>query len=93
MLPACAAFEKSGTTTDLAGNIRPVVAGVPAPDAVLADGDMLVALADVLGRALVPGVLDRWSAMAADSVADYTWPRVMERFESVLLDRLGDSRA
>jgi UDP-glucose:(heptosyl)LPS alpha-1,3-glucosyltransferase len=50
-------------------------------------------LAAVLGRALVPGVLDRWSAMAADSVADYTWPRVMERFESVLLDRLGDSRA
>jgi anaerobic selenocysteine-containing dehydrogenase len=60
VLPACAAFEKSGTTTDLAGNIRPVVAGVPAPDAVLADGDMLVALADVLGIALpLPAEIER----------------------------------
>jgi NADH-quinone oxidoreductase subunit G len=60
VLPACSAFEKSGTTTDLAGDIRLVVAGVPAPDATLADGDMLVALADVLGMALpLPDEIER----------------------------------
>ena len=48
ILPACSPFEKSGSTTDLTGEIRPVVAGVPAPEGALADGDMLVALADVL---------------------------------------------
>jgi NADH-quinone oxidoreductase subunit G len=52
ILPACSAFEKSGSTTDLAGEIRPVVAGVPAPEGALADGDMLVALADALEIAL-----------------------------------------
>jgi len=52
VLPACSAFEKSGSTTDLAGEIRPVVAGVPAPEGALADGDMLVALADALDVAL-----------------------------------------
>ena len=29
VLPACSAFEKSGTTTNLAGDVLPVVAGVP----------------------------------------------------------------
>jgi NADH-quinone oxidoreductase subunit G len=59
ILPACSAFEKSGTTTDLAGDVLPVAAAVPSPDATLADGDMLVALADVLGIALpAPAALD-----------------------------------
>jgi anaerobic selenocysteine-containing dehydrogenase len=49
VLPACGAFEKTGTTTDLAGDVLPVVAGVPAPGEAWADGDMLVALADALG--------------------------------------------
>jgi UDP-glucose:(heptosyl)LPS alpha-1,3-glucosyltransferase len=44
-------------------------------------------LASLLARALMPGVLDRWSAAAPDSVVDFTWPRVMERFEAVLVDR------
>jgi NADH-quinone oxidoreductase subunit G len=49
VLPACGAFEKTGTTTNLAGDVLPVVAGVPAPGEAWADGDMLVALADALG--------------------------------------------
>jgi NADH-quinone oxidoreductase subunit G len=52
VLPACSAFEKSGTTTDLAGDVLPVMASVPSPDATLADGDMLVALAEALGVTL-----------------------------------------
>ena len=49
VLPACSAFEKTGTTTNLAGDVLPVVAGVPAPGEAWADGDMLVALAESLG--------------------------------------------
>jgi anaerobic selenocysteine-containing dehydrogenase len=52
VLPACSAFEKTGTTTNLAGDVLPVVAGVPAPGEAWADGDMLVALAGALGVAL-----------------------------------------
>jgi anaerobic selenocysteine-containing dehydrogenase len=59
VLPACSAFEKSGTTTSLAGDVLPVHASVPAPDATLADGDMLVALAEALGVTLPsPGDLE-----------------------------------
>ena len=43
-------------------------------------------LAALLSYAVQPGVLDRWSAMAAHSVAEFTWPRVMDRFEAVLLE-------
>ena len=49
VLPACGAFEKTGSTTNLAGDVLPVTAGVPSPVATLADGDMLVALAGALG--------------------------------------------
>jgi anaerobic selenocysteine-containing dehydrogenase len=52
VLPACSAFEKSGTTTNLVGDVLPVAASVPAPDATQADGDMLVALAEALGVTL-----------------------------------------
>ena len=52
MLPACSAFEKSGSTTNLAGDVLPVVAGVPAPGEAWADGDMLVALAEALSVAI-----------------------------------------
>jgi NADH-quinone oxidoreductase subunit G len=52
VLPACSAFEKTGTTTNLAGDVLPVVAGVPAPGEAWADGDMLVALAETLGVTL-----------------------------------------
>ncbi len=51
-LPACAAFEKSGTTTDVAGDILPVLGSVVAPGEAQADGDMLVLLARALEVAL-----------------------------------------
>jgi len=49
VIPVCSAFEKSGTTTDLAGDILPVIGSVVAPEGVGADGDVIVALADKLG--------------------------------------------
>ena len=52
VFPVCSAFEKSGTTTDLAGDVLPVMGSVRAPDGVLADGDLIVMLADALGVAL-----------------------------------------
>ncbi len=52
VLPVCGAFEKSGTTTDLAGDVLPVEGAVQPPAEVLADGDVLVLLADALGVAL-----------------------------------------
>jgi NADH-quinone oxidoreductase subunit G len=52
VLPVCSAFEKSGTTTDLAGDLLPVEGAVRPPAEVLADGDILVMLADALGVAL-----------------------------------------
>jgi NADH-quinone oxidoreductase subunit G len=59
VLPACSAFEKTGTTTDLAGDVLPVFAGVPAPESALADGDMLVLLAEALGVTLpAPDAMD-----------------------------------
>jgi NADH-quinone oxidoreductase subunit G len=59
ILPACSAFEKSGTTTDLAGDVLPVAAAVPSPESTLADGDMLVLLAEALGVTLpTPEALD-----------------------------------
>jgi NADH-quinone oxidoreductase subunit G len=60
VLPACSAFEKTGTTTSLAGDVLPVIASVPAPGDAWADGDMLVALADALGIALpAPGEIEQ----------------------------------
>jgi NADH-quinone oxidoreductase subunit G len=49
ILPVCSAFEKTGTTTDLAGDVLPVVGSVRAPEGVFADGDALVLLAEALG--------------------------------------------
>jgi NADH-quinone oxidoreductase subunit G len=49
VLPACSVFEKSGTTTDFAGDVLSVTGSVKSPDDTLADGDMLVALAESLG--------------------------------------------
>ncbi len=59
VLPVCSAFEKSGTTTDLAGDVLPVVASVRPPEGVLADGDLLVELAERLRVTLTaPDVLE-----------------------------------
>jgi NADH-quinone oxidoreductase subunit G len=52
VLPVCSAFEKTGTTTNACGEILPVVASVRAPDDVIADGDVLVLLAEAMGVAL-----------------------------------------
>ncbi|HEX3465510.1 MAG TPA: molybdopterin-dependent oxidoreductase [Candidatus Elarobacter sp.] len=52
VLPVCSAFEKSGTTTDLAGDVLPVVGSVRPPDGIVADGDLIVDLAERLGVTL-----------------------------------------
>jgi NADH-quinone oxidoreductase subunit G len=45
VLPAKGAFEKTGTTLNLAGDLLPVNAAVQAPDGVLSDLEMLLGLA------------------------------------------------
>ena len=57
VLPVCSAFEKSGTTTDLAGDVLPVLGSVRAPEGLLADGDVLVLLAEAL-RVTLPTVAE-----------------------------------
>jgi NADH-quinone oxidoreductase subunit G len=52
VLPVCSAFEKSGTTTDLAGDVLPVLGAARAPEELLADGDVLLMLAEALGIVL-----------------------------------------
>ncbi|MDB5027431.1 MAG: dehydrogenase subunit, partial [Candidatus Eremiobacteraeota bacterium] len=52
VLPVCSAFEKSGTTTDLAGDVLPVLGSVRPPEGILADGDIVVDLAERLGVTL-----------------------------------------
>jgi NADH-quinone oxidoreductase subunit G len=52
VLPVCSAFEKSGTTTDLAGDVLPVMGSARPPEGILADGDIIVDLAGRLGVAL-----------------------------------------
>jgi NADH-quinone oxidoreductase subunit G len=49
VLPAKGAFEKDGTTTNLAGDLLPVNASLQAPDFSLSDLEMLRALAEQLG--------------------------------------------
>ncbi|HEY5425527.1 MAG TPA: molybdopterin-dependent oxidoreductase [Candidatus Tumulicola sp.] len=48
VLPAKGAFEKSGTTLNLAGDLLPVNASLQAPDGVLSDLEMLIGLAEQL---------------------------------------------
>ncbi len=52
ILPARGPFEKTGTTTNVTGEILDVRAGLHAPDGTLADGEMLVVLAEALGITL-----------------------------------------
>ena len=52
VLPAMGAFEKSGTTLNLAGDVLPVNASLEAPDGVLSDLEMLVGLAEQLDVAM-----------------------------------------
>ena len=52
VLPVASAFEKTGTTTDLAGDVLPVMGAVRAPEGLYADGDLFAMLADALGVAM-----------------------------------------
>lgn len=49
VLPAAGAFEKHGTTMDLAGNLLPVNASLRQPDGVLSDLEILYGLGEQLG--------------------------------------------
>jgi NADH-quinone oxidoreductase subunit G len=49
VLPAKGAFEKSGTTTNLAGDVLPLQASLAAPEGPLSDLEMLVGLSRALG--------------------------------------------
>jgi NADH-quinone oxidoreductase subunit G len=52
VLPAKGAFEKSGTTTNLCGDVLPVHASLASPAGVLSDLEMLVGLASVFDLTL-----------------------------------------
>ncbi len=52
VLPVASAFEKTGTTTDFAGDVLPVMGAVRAPEGLYADGDLFAMLADALGVAM-----------------------------------------
>jgi NADH-quinone oxidoreductase subunit G len=52
VLPAKGAFEKSGTTINLAGDLLPIEASLQAPDGVLSDLEMLIALGEQLDVSL-----------------------------------------
>ncbi|MBV8355926.1 MAG: molybdopterin-dependent oxidoreductase, partial [Candidatus Eremiobacteraeota bacterium] len=76
IFPVRAPFEKTGTTTNMAGERLRVAAGVAPPDATLSDEEMLIALADVLDVNLpAPESIDQaiasaLSAPAASALAD-----------------------
>jgi len=52
VLPAKGAFEKHGTTLNLAGDLLPVNASLAAPDSVRSDYEMLAGLAEQLGLSI-----------------------------------------
>ncbi len=52
VLPAKGAFEKSGTTINLAGDLLPINQSLDAPEGTLSDFEMLIGLAQQLGVAL-----------------------------------------
>jgi NADH-quinone oxidoreductase subunit G len=74
VLPVAGAFEKNGTTIDLAGNLLPVNASLQPPDGVLSDLQLLYGLAQQLGVELPSaGDLDRAViAAAAAQPEDFT---------------------
>jgi NADH-quinone oxidoreductase subunit G len=84
VLPVCSAFEKSGTTTDFAGDVLPVTGSARAPEGLLADGDVIVELAQKLAVSLpLPDAVDArvrdlvLTPPAAPTAADLTaHPRV-----------------
>lgn len=52
VLPAKGAFEKNGTTINLAGDVLPVNRSLEPPDGVLSDGEMLIGLGQQLSVVL-----------------------------------------
>ena len=78
VLPAKGAFEKSGTTINLAGDVLPVNASLDAPAGVLSDFEMLIGLAERLNVAL-PSIEE----LSAE---------VLKRAAKPLDVKLGDSR-
>ncbi|MGA8576203.1 MAG: molybdopterin-dependent oxidoreductase [Candidatus Cybelea sp.] len=54
VLPAKGAFEKTGTTLALGGDLLPVNASLAAPESVRSDHEMLLGLADQLGVSALP---------------------------------------
>jgi anaerobic selenocysteine-containing dehydrogenase len=78
ILPACSTFEKSGTSTDLAGDLLPVFGSVVAPGEARADGDMLVDIAQALGVAIPePGALEGAVRLAAAAPSAWGPPDVV----------------
>ncbi|HKE37976.1 MAG TPA: molybdopterin-dependent oxidoreductase, partial [Candidatus Baltobacteraceae bacterium] len=74
VLPAKGALEKSGTTTNLAGDLLPVNQALQSPDGVRSDLEMLIDLCDALGVDLPPpDVLDAAVIAAAAKIPDFTF--------------------
>ncbi|MBV8147584.1 MAG: molybdopterin-dependent oxidoreductase [Candidatus Eremiobacteraeota bacterium] len=75
VLPAKGAFEKSGTTLNLGGDVLPVNASLVAPEGPLSDFEMLCGLAEALGLD-VPGPAELDEAViahAANAPTDFTF--------------------
>ncbi|HEY1976812.1 MAG TPA: molybdopterin-dependent oxidoreductase [Candidatus Baltobacteraceae bacterium] len=72
ILPAKGALEKSGTTTNLAGDLLPVNQALQAPDGVRSDLEMLFDLCDALGVDLpAPDALDAAVIAAAAKIPGF----------------------
>lgn len=72
VLPAKGAFEKTGTTINLAGDLLPVSRSLEAPEGVLSDLEMLIGLAQQLGLDL-PALEELDSAVIAAAATSATW--------------------
>lgn len=74
VLPAKGVLEKSGTTTNLAGDLLPVNQALQPPDGVRSDLEMLIDLCDALGVDLPPpDVLDAAVISAAAKIPDFAF--------------------
>jgi NADH-quinone oxidoreductase subunit G len=72
VLPAKGALEKSGTTTNLAGDLLPVNQALQPPEGVLSDLEMLFDLCDALGADLpAPDALDASVIAAVAKIPDF----------------------
>jgi NADH-quinone oxidoreductase subunit G len=81
ILPAKGAFEKSGTTLNLAGQLLPVNASLEAPEGVLSDLEMLIGLAGQLDVEL-PTAEEVEAAVVAGAAAAYDFGLGDRRFST-----------